>query len=69
MDLAPAEQGVAAVFQGAVELARRSMEQSLAGSEKIGEAVNLRLTIDLSDRPFVKIPEEVIDIIKREVER
>ena len=69
MDLAPAEQGVAAVFQDAVDLARRSMEQSLAGSEKIGEAVNLRLTIDLSDRPFVKIPEEVIDIIKREVER
>ena len=69
MDLAPAEQSVAAVFQDAVDLARRSMEQSLAGSERIGEAVNLRLTIDLSDRPFMKIPDEVIDIIKREVER
>ena len=69
MDLVPAEQSVAAAFQDAVDLARRSMEQSLAGSERIGEAVNLRLTIDLSDRPFMKIPDEVIDIIKREVER
>ena len=69
MELAPAELDVAAVFQDAVDLARRSMEQSLAGSERIGEAVNLRLTIDLSDRPFMKIPDEVIDIIKREVER
>ena len=69
MDLASAEHGVAAEFQDAVNMARRSMEQSLAGSERIGEAVNLRLTIDLSDRPFMKIPDEVIDIIKREVER
>ncbi|KAL8797346.1 MAG: hypothetical protein Q9195_000500 [Heterodermia aff. obscurata] len=70
LDLAPPEQavGVAAVFQDAVDLARRSMEQSLVGNERIGEAVNLRLTIDLSDRPFMKIPDEVIDIIKTEVE-
>lgn len=64
-----AEQSVVGVFQNAVDAARCTTEQSFAGSEKVGEAVNLKLTIDLTDRAITKIPGEVIDIIKREVER
>ena len=65
----PIVQSAPHVFQDAVDAARRSMEQSLAGGEKMGGAVNLKLTIDLSDRGLMKVPEEVVDIIKREVER
>lgn len=68
-NLAPIVQSVPHVFQDAVDAARRSMEQSLAGGEKIGGVVNLKLTIDLSERGLMKVPEEVVDIIKREVER
>ena len=61
--------GVIAIFEEAVENARRGIAQSLAGSEKVGEAVNLKLTIDLSRRSLEGLPNEVVDIVKREVER
>ena len=57
------------IFQEAVENARRGIQQSLAGSEKVGEAVNLKLTIDLSRRSLEGLPDEVVDIVKRDVER
>lgn len=57
------------IFQEAVENARRGIAQSLAGSEKVGEAVNLKLTVDLSRRSLEGVPNEVVDIVKRDVER
>lgn len=45
------------------------MEQSLAGSERIGDAVNLKLTIDLSNQSLRNVPDEVVEIIRRDVER
>lgn len=57
------------IFQKAVHNARQKMEQSLAGSEKLGDVVNLHLTLDLSRRLLGNLPNEVIEIVKRDVER
>lgn len=57
------------LFRGAVETARLGIQQSLAGSEKVGEAVKPKLTIDLSHRFLEGIPDEVVEILKRDVER
>lgn len=71
LELPPIVKGVRVIeiFQEAVENARRGIAQSLAGSEKVGEAVNLKLTVDLSRRSLEGVPNEVVDIVKRDVER
>ena len=53
-----------AVFRNAVETARQAIQQSLAGSEKVVEAVNPKLTVDLSHHGIERIPEAVVDILK-----
>lgn len=50
-------------------MARFGIQQSLAGSEKVGEAVKLKLTIDLSHKSIEIMPDEIVDILKRDVER
>lgn len=59
-----------------IELARRAVEsgiqdtkRSLAGSEAVSDVVKPRLTIDLGHSHISRIPEQVVDIIKDEVER
>ncbi|KAL8827669.1 MAG: hypothetical protein Q9191_003045 [Dirinaria sp. TL-2023a] len=71
LELPPIVKGVRVIeiFQEAVENARRGIAQSLAGSEKVGEAVNLKLTVDLSRRSLEGVPNEVVEIVKRDVER
>lgn len=57
------------LFRDAVETARLGIQQSLAGSERVGEAVKPKLTIDLSHKSIEGIRDEVVDILKRDVER
>ena len=45
------------------------MQQSLAGSERVGEAVKLKLTIDLGRQHIENLPDDVVPIFKRDVER
>ena len=52
------------LFRNAVETARQGIQQSLAGSERVVEAVDPKLTVDLSHQYIEKIPEEVVDILK-----
>ncbi len=52
------------LFRNAVETARQGIQQSLAGSERVVEAVNPKLTVDLSHQYIEKIPEAVVDILK-----
>lgn len=56
------------LFRDAVEMARLG-QQSLAGSERVGEAVKLKLTIDLSHKSIEQIPSEIVELLKRDVER
>lgn len=64
--------GVEAVglFREAVESTRLGIQQSLAGSDKVkvGEAIRAKLTVDLSHRSIEDMPEEIVDIVKRDVE-
>lgn len=65
----PGEEGLSGpdtieLFQNAVETARQGIQQSLAGSERVVEAVNPKLTVDLSHQYIEKIPEAVVDILK-----
>ena len=46
------------LFRNAVDTARQGLQQSLAGSERVVEAVNL------SHQNIEKIPEAVVDILK-----
>ena len=69
MDPESSDRTAIGVFQTAVDAARRSMEQSLAGGERIGDAVDLKLTLDLSNQSLRNIPDEVVEIIRRDVER
>jgi hypothetical protein len=57
------------IFQEAVEVARFGIQRSLAGNEKVGEAVKPKLTIDLSHQSIERVPEEVVEILKVDVER
>ena len=57
------------IFQEAVTKARQTMKQSLAGSEEVGGAVNLKLSIDLKSSGLQEFPEEVVEIVKSDVER
>ena len=52
------------LFRNAVEAARQGIQQSLAGSERVVEAVNPKLTVDLSHHGIDRIPEAVVDILK-----
>ena len=47
-----------------METARQGIQQSLAGSERVVEAVSPKLTVDLSHQYIEKIPEAVVDILK-----
>lgn len=57
------------IFQQAVEAARFAMQRSLAGNEKVGDAVKPKLTIDLSHQSIERVPEEVVETLKVDVER
>ena len=61
--------GAIDIFKEAVTKARQTIKQSLAGSEEVSEAVNLKLSIDLKSSGLQEFPEEVVDIIKSDVER
>ena len=52
-----------------VETARQALQQSLEGSESIGEAVKPGLTIDLKSQRIAKLPDGAIEILKRDVDR
>jgi hypothetical protein len=59
-----------------IDLTRRAVEngiqetkRSLAGDDSVSEVVRPKLTIDLGHSHIVRIPEQVVDIIKDEVER
>lgn len=60
---------VPSIFQEAVETARIGIQRSLAGNEKVGDAVKPKLTIDLSHQSIDRVPEEVVEILKVDVER
>lgn len=57
------------LFRDSVEKARFGIQQSLAGSERVGEAVKLKLTIDLSHKSIETMPDEIVEIVKRDVDR
>lgn len=57
------------IFQQVVETARDGMQRSLAGNEKVGDAVKPKLTIDLSHQSIERVPEEAVEILKVDVER
>ena len=57
------------LFRRKVEDARQDTEHALAGSEDVNEAVRPKLTIDLGHSKIARLPENVVDIIKTEVER
>ena len=57
------------LVDGTVETARQSMQQSLSGSERVSDAVQLKLTIDLGHKRIGDLPDEVIDIFRRDIER
>ena len=57
------------IFRNAVDSARQAMQQSLIGSEKIGEAIQLKLTIDLNRQRIQTVPSEVSRIMNKDVER
>lgn len=54
------------IITAGVEDARR--EQEGRGSE-VGPVVDLKLTVDLSKRNLYELPEEVIGILRTDVER
>lgn len=55
------------LVRNAVETARK--EQCLVGSENIGEVIDLKLTVDLNSQGIERLPDEAVNILKREVER
>lgn len=58
-----------------ISLAREAMRQALesenqaADSSTIGTGLKTGVTIDLSRKNIQKLPEEVVDIVKNELER
>ncbi len=57
------------LFQEAVETARLGMQLSLAGSEKVGEVIKPKLTVDLSHKSIEEVPDDIVDLLKKDVER
>ncbi|MCJ1306143.1 hypothetical protein MMC08_008961 [Hypocenomyce scalaris] len=56
------------LFKNAVETARQAIPQPHDISETVDE-LKLKLTVDLSHTQLEDIPQEVADILKRDVER
>lgn len=54
------------IFVTGVEDARR--EQQARGHE-VGPAVDFKLTVDLSKRNLYEVPQEVVELLRAEVER
>lgn len=52
-----------------VEATRQEMRQTLRGTEDAGGALKLSLTIDLSRRGIEEMPDEMVQILKQDVER
>jgi len=52
-----------------VDATRQEMRQTLRGTEDAGEALKLSLTIDLSRRGIAEMPDEMVQILKHDVER
>ena len=59
-----------------IALAREAMRAALGENQTqaveasaVGTELNLGVTIDLSRKNIVKLPDEVVDIIKNELER
>jgi hypothetical protein len=61
--------GAVEIFTEAVEKARQGIKQNLVGSGEVSETVNLKLSIDLKSKRLEDLPDEVVDIVKRDVER
>lgn len=61
--------GAVGIFTEAVEKARQGIKQNLVGSGEVSETVNLKLSIDLKSKGLEDLPDEVVDIVKRDVER
>ena len=57
------------LFRTAVDKARHSMQESLTGEEKISNTVQLSLTVDLNRRGLESLPEEIVQILRQDVER
>jgi hypothetical protein len=57
------------LFRRKVEDARQDTEHALAGNEDVSEVVRPKLTLDLGHSKIARLPENVVDIIKAEVER
>ncbi|MCJ1399048.1 RAM signaling network component [Xylographa trunciseda] len=57
------------LVRNVVEIERQAVRQSLESSEGVGDAVKLKLTIDLSRQRIGSIPDEVVQILRRDVER
>ena len=57
------------LFQETVDHARHLIQQSLAGSGKVGDALRPKLTLDLSRKRLATIPSEVVTVIKHDAER
>jgi hypothetical protein len=57
------------LFRSKVEDARQDTEHALAGNEDVSEAVRPKLTLDLGHSKIARLPENVVDIIKADVER
>lgn len=57
------------LFKSKIEHARQDTEQALAGNEEVNEAVRPRLTLDLGHSYIARLPDNVVDLIKVEVER
>lgn len=64
-----AENGAVEIFTEAVEKARQGIKQNLVGSGEVSETVNFKLSIDLKSKGLEDLPDEVVDIVKRDVER
>ncbi|MCJ1287069.1 RAM signaling network component [Xylographa opegraphella] len=58
-----------ALVRKVVETERRAVQQSLENSEGVGDAVKLKLTIDLSRQRIRNLPVEAVRVLKRDVER
>ena len=61
--------GAVEIFTEAVEKARQGIKQNLVGSGEVSETVNFKLSIDLKSKGLEDLPDEVVDIVKRDVER
>lgn len=57
------------LFRQKVTDAHQDTQNALAGSEGVSEVVRPKLTLDLGHSNIARLPENVVDLIKAEVER